>query len=56
MRMDNMEDDTGTILYIGDTEKELLDLFANELKDTSLCGIIEGINKQCTIGGVVVYA
>ena len=56
MRMDNMEDDTGTILYIGDTEKELLDLFGNELKDTSLCGIIEGINKQCTIGGVVVYA
>ena len=56
MRMDNMEDDTGTILYIGDTEKELLDLFGQELNDTSLCGILEGENKQCTMGGVVVYA
>ena len=57
MRMDNMEDDIGTILYIGDTEEELLNLFGqDELIDTSLCGILEGVNRQCTIGGVVVYA
>jgi hypothetical protein len=58
MRMDNMEDDIGTILYIGDTEEELQDVLVALRKsgNSNLCGILEGTNKQCTLGGVVVYA
>ena len=58
MRMDNMEDDTGTILYIGDTEEELNDVLVTLRKsgNSHLCGILEGNNRQCTLGGVVVYA
>ena len=58
MQMDNMEDDIGTILFFGDTQDELLDVLI-ELKKTgnyNFCGILEGNNKQCTLGGVVVYA
>ena len=58
MRMDNMEDDTGTILYLGDTHDELLDVIIALRKagNSDLLGIREGNNKQCTLGGVVVYA
>ena len=58
MRMDNMEDDIGTILYVGDTEEELQDVIVKLRKSgkSNLCGILEGDNKQCTLGGVVVYA
>ena len=58
MRMDNMEDDLGTILFFGDTKEELLDVLCELRKDgnSNLCGILEGNNKQCTLGGVVVYA
>ena len=58
MRMDSMEDDMGTILYFGDTFEEALEIM-NTLRGTGnsgLCGILEGYNKQCTFGGVVVYA
>ena len=58
MRMDNMEDDTGTILFFGDTHDELLDVLSELRKagNSDLLGILEGNNKQCTLGGVVVYA
>ena len=58
MLMDNMEDSTGTILYIGDTRDELSDVLAilRKTGESNLCGILEGNNKQCTLGGVVVYA
>ena len=58
MRMDNMEDDTGTILYFGDTQDELWDVISELRKagNSDLLGILEGDNKHCTMGGVVVYA
>jgi len=58
MRMDNMEDDVGTILFFGDTNDELLDVLSELRKagNSNLCGILEGNKKQCTLGGVVVYA
>jgi len=55
MQMDSMKlsDDVGTVLYIGDNERELYRLLI-EL-DQPFCGVGEGINlmRNC-LGGVVV--
>ena len=56
MRMDSMDisDRMGSVLYIGDTQRELFALVM-QLEDPSLCGIIEGINHQySSLGGVVI--
>jgi len=53
MSKDNMNTQMGTVLYVGDNEKELLDLLFKD-DDMANCGIIEGLNHQKCIGGVVV--
>ena len=57
MRMDNMNlsNDVGTILYVGDDGDELFSL-AVKLDDPSLCGVVDGLNHRCSLGGVVVGA
>ena len=54
MQMDSMDflDDVGTVLYIGDYERELYSLVIN--LNQPFCGIHEGINLQRSLGGVVV--
>ena len=55
MQMDSMKlsDEVGTVLYVGDTERELYRLIT-ELNQP-YCGVLEGINlmRNC-LGGVVV--
>ena len=55
IRMDSMETScqAGTILYIGDNQRELFSLMMN-LDDPSYCGVIEGLNHQRSLGGIVV--
>ena len=55
MRMDDFDGDTGTVLYVGDNEKELNRLLS-QIDDPSMCGVIEGVSLQCTLGGIEVYA
>jgi hypothetical protein len=43
----------GNILYVGDNFNELFSLIST-FDDPSLCGVIEGLNHQCSLGGVVV--
>ena len=54
MQMDSMSlsDDVGTVLYVGDDRSELYDVIIS--LNRSLCGIVDGLNHQRSIGGVVV--
>ena len=52
VRWDSTESVTGTILYIGDDRDELFSL-SMTLSDP-VCGVIEGLNHQRSLGGVVV--
>ena len=55
MQMDSMKlsDDVGTVLYVGDNERELYRLIIS--LNQPYCGVLEGINlmRNC-LGGVVV--
>jgi hypothetical protein len=55
MQMDSMKlsDDVGTVLYMGDNERELYRLILS--LNQPYCGVLEGINlmRNC-LGGVVV--
>jgi hypothetical protein len=54
MRMDDYESDMGTVLCVGDSEKELTFLLAG-FENKLHCGIIEGLNQKLnSLGGVVV--
>ena len=54
MQMDSMDlsDDVGTVLYVGDNERELYALIVN--LDQPFCCVVDGINHLCSLGGVVV--
>ena len=52
MRMDNINSETGTVLYVGDNENEIISLVM-ELNEP-FCGVIEGLNHRRSLGGVVV--
>ena len=54
MQMDSMSlsDDVGTVLYVGDDRNELYDVIIS--LNRSLCGIVDGLNHQRSLGGVVV--
>ena len=49
---DNMYSEMGTILFIGDNMGELLSL--RLLLNEQYCGIVEGLDLQRSLGGVVV--
>jgi hypothetical protein len=53
IRMDSIESDMGTVLFVGDNENELHDVFRG-MTDRAYCGIIEGANLLRSMGGVVV--
>ena len=52
MQMDSINSDIGTVLFGYDTESEAIAKLA-QLDDMDLCGIVEGINQRCSLGGVV---
>ena len=54
MQMDSMSlsADVGTALFIGDDRNELYDVIIS--LNRSLCGIVDGLNHQRSLGGVVV--
>ena len=54
MQMDSMDlsDDVGTVLYVGDTARELYALVVRLNKPFS--GVVDGINHHRSLGGVVV--
>ena len=52
MRLDSMDSETGTVLYVGDTMGELLPLLM--ALEEPYCGIVEGLNHRRSLGGVVV--
>jgi hypothetical protein len=53
-QMDSMDlaDDVGTVLYVGDNRRELYTLIVS--LNQPFCGVIEGLNHQRSLGGVVV--
>ena len=55
MRMDSrdLSHRMGTVLYIGDDGAELLGVLV-ALDDPSLCGVSEGLNLQCSLGGIMI--
>jgi hypothetical protein len=53
IRMDSIESDMGTVLFVGDNEKEMEDVLTG-LEDNGYCGIVEGVNLMDTMGGLVV--
>ena len=56
MQMDSMDlsDDVGTVLYVGDNQRELFTVVVSI--GSPLTGVVDGINyyRNC-LGGVVVY-
>ena len=54
MQMDSMDlsEDVGTVLYVGDNRRELYALITSINKP--FCGVVEGLNHQRSLGGVVV--
>ena len=52
IRRDSMYGEIGIILYIGDNMGELLSL--SMTLDEPICGIVEGLNHQRSLGGIVV--
>ena len=56
MQMDSMDlsDDIGTVLYVGDNRRELYSLIVS--LSQPFCGVVEGLNHQRSLGGVVVGA
>ena len=54
MQMDSMDlsDDVGSVLYVGDNERELYALIVS--LNQPFCGVHEGLNHQRSLGGVVV--
>ena len=52
MRMDSINSDFGTILFIGDNENEIISLVVQI--NEPFCGVIEGLNHRRSLGGVVV--
>ena len=53
MRKDTMFSEMGTVLFVGDDQAELFGLVLN-LEDPTYCGVHEGLNLRCSLGGVVV--
>ena len=52
MRRDSMQSEAGIILYVGDNMGELISL--SMILDEPFCGILEGLNHQRSLGGVVI--
>ena len=52
VRRDSMYSEAGTILYVGDNMGELISL--SMVIDEPFCGILEGLNHQRSLGGVVI--
>ena len=52
MRLDSMDSDVGTVLYVGDNISELMSLL-NTLNEP-ISGIVEGLKLRRSLGGVVV--
>ena len=52
MSMDSMTSGTGTVLYVGDNEDEIISLVMKV--DEPFCGVIEGLSLRRSLGGVVV--
>ena len=52
VRRDNMYSEAGTVLYVGDNMGELISL--SMMLDEPFCGILEGLNHQRSLGGVVI--
>jgi hypothetical protein len=56
MRMDDRVSQIGTVLFIGDDERELFRLVLS-LDNPMYCGVYEGLNlRRNCLGGVVVGA
>ena len=52
VRRDSMNSVMGTVLYVGDNMGELISLAMSQYD--SVYGIVEGLNYQRSLGGVVV--
>jgi len=54
MQMDsmNLSDDVGTVLYVGDTERELYGVVKSLALPFS--GVVDGLNHRRSLGGIVV--
>ena len=54
MQMDSMSlsDDVGTVLYVGDDQREIFALVVS--LNQPYCGVIEGLDHRRSLGGVVV--
>ena len=54
MQMDSMDlsDDIGTVLYVGDNQREIFSLVVSLNKP--FCGVVHGLNYHRSLGGVVV--
>ena len=53
MQMDSrkLSDDVGTVLYVGNNQREMISLMVN--LNEPFCGITEGLNHRRSLGGVV---
>ena len=49
---ESMDSDTGTVLFVGDNMGELMSLVATQ--NDQYYGVVEGLNRQRSLGGVVV--
>ena len=54
MQMDSMDlsDDVGTVLYVGDNQRELYALVVS--LNLSFSGVVEGLEHRRSLGGVAV--
>ena len=52
MSMDSITSSTGTVLYIGDNEDEIISLVMT--LDEPFCGVIEGLSHRCNLNRIVI--
>ena len=52
VRWESMDSETGTVLYVGDGIGELMSLVTDQ--NDQFYGVVEGLNLQRSLGGVVV--
>ena len=50
MQMDSMTSDMGTVLYVGDNQREIISLLMSF--DAPYCGVVDGMNHRRSLGGL----
>ena len=49
MQMDSIDSKMGTVLYVGDNQREIISVLMSF--DAPFCGVVDGMNHRRSLGG-----